>query len=76
MSMSDPGYDETDMTPAEFEAIMAEGTPVEVSPGPPSVIVGGLASPFETGSSGSTRCEEVQLAGDQTIRTYRAFADT
>ena len=77
MSMSDPGFDNTAMTPEEFEACMAEGTPADISPTPPEslFIVTNMEAP-RTGSRSVTRREQVQLAGDRTIREYRAFADT
>jgi len=31
MTMRDPGYDDTEMTPEDFEAYMAEGTPADIS---------------------------------------------
>lgn len=77
MTMRDPGYDETDMTPTEFEAIMAEGTPADISPPlAPAIIVTRI--PVETGSSGDTRREDVRLVADrdQTIRESRALAGT
>lgn len=76
MGMSDPGYDETDMTPEEFEAIMAEGTPADISPSPVPVLVCGLTPAFTTGSCGTTQREHAQLAGDRTIRESRVLAGT
>ena len=81
VSMRDPGYDETDMTLEEFNARVAEARCVreaqdDDSGGLNLVIIRPLEAPFRTGTRSETRREDVRLAGDQTIRAYRAFADT
>lgn len=76
--MTEPEYDETDMTPEEFEARMARARPVDVSEvaGTTVVFCTGAERGVSTGSTGSTRSEQVRFAGNQTIRGTLVLAGT
>lgn len=77
-TMSEPEYDDTDMTPEEFESRMDQARPTDVSG---VAVVGSfiIYAPdpiVRTGSTGVTRSEQVRFARDQTIRGTLELAGT
>lgn len=76
--MSASGYDETDMTPEEFAQAVESGIRADVTNlgGRVAAVDWELSQPVSTGSTASTRSEEVRLAGNQTITRYLELAGT
>jgi hypothetical protein len=65
--MSESEYDDTDMSPEEFEERMAAAVPTIEWQAEPRA---------STGASAVTRSEAVRLAGNQTITGYLELAGT